>query len=113
MQSPFEEGTSKEARAIMESQETPQAVAPAPKAGRKSVKVGVVTSNKMTKTIVVSVERRVPHPLYRRIMTKTSKFLAHDEKNACSIGDTVSIVETRPLSKRKRWRLLEVIRKAS
>ncbi len=97
----------------MESQETPQAVTAAPKTGRKSVKVGVVTSNKMTKTIVVSVERRVPHPLYRRIMTKTSKFLAHDEKNACSIGDTVSIVETRPLSKRKRWRLLEVIRKAS
>jgi small subunit ribosomal protein S17 len=97
----------------MESQETPQAVAAAPKTGRRSVKVGVVTSNKMTKTIVVSVERRVPHALYRRIMTKTSKFLAHDEKNTCSIGDTVSIIETRPLSKRKRWRLLEVIRKAS
>jgi small subunit ribosomal protein S17 len=100
----------------MESQETPetpQTAAAAPRAGRKSVKVGVVTSNKMTKTIVVSVERRVPHPLYRRIMTRTSKFLAHDEKNSCSIGDTVSIVETRPLSKRKRWRLLKIIRKAS
>jgi small subunit ribosomal protein S17 len=97
----------------MEIQETPQTVVAAPRARHRSVKVGVVTSNKMTKTIVVSVERRVPHPLYRRIMTKTSKFLVHDEKNACSIGDTVSIVETRPLSKRKRWRLLEVIRKAS
>lgn len=84
-----------------------------PKTIRKNIKVGVVTSNKMNKTVVVSVERRVPHPLYRRIMTKTSKFLAHDEKNACSVGDTVSIVETRPLSKRKRWRLLSVIRKAS
>ncbi|MBM3801610.1 MAG: 30S ribosomal protein S17 [Acidimicrobiia bacterium] len=100
----------------MESQETPEALQPvvaAPKTGRRSVKVGVVTSNKMTKTIVVSVERRVPHPLYRRIMARTSKFLAHDEKNSCSIGDTVSIVETRPLSKRKRWRLLKIIRKAS
>ena len=85
-----------------------------PKAGgRKNIKVGVVTSNKMNKTVVVSVERRVPHPLYRRIVTRTSKFLAHDEKNACTIGDTVSIVETRPLSKRKRWRLLEIVRKAS
>ena len=79
---------------------------------RKNVKVGMVTSNKMNKTVVVSVERRVPHPLYRRIVTRTSKFLAHDEKNACTIGDTVSIVETRPLSKRKRWRLLEIVQKA-
>ena len=97
----------------MESQETPQAVAAAPKTGRKKYQSGGCDQQQMTKTIVVSVERRVPHPLYRRIMTKTSKFLAHDEKNTCSIGDTVSIVETRPLSKRKRWRLLEVIRKAS
>jgi small subunit ribosomal protein S17 len=80
---------------------------------RRNTKVGVVTSNKMNKTIVVSVERQVPHPLYRRIVTRTSKFLAHDENNSCNIGDTVSIIETRPLSKRKRWRLLEVIRKAS
>src|SRR5262245_20704633 len=87
---------------------------PTPKAQlRKNVKVGVVTSNKMNKTVVVSVARRVPHPLYRRIVTRTSKFLAHDEKNSCAIGDTVSIVETRPLSKRKRWRLLEIVRKAS
>ncbi len=96
----------------MENQ-TPEAETTEVKPRRKSIKVGVVTSNKMLKTVVVSVERRVPHPLYRRIMTKTSKFLAHDEKNTCSIGDTVSIVETRPLSKRKRWRLLQIIRKAS
>jgi small subunit ribosomal protein S17 len=83
------------------------------KTGRKNVKVGVVTSNKMSKTVVVSVERRVQHPLYRRTVTRTSKFLAHDEKNACTVGDMVSIVETRPLSRRKRWRLLEIIRKAS
>jgi small subunit ribosomal protein S17 len=93
--------------------ETPPVSAAGSQVGRRNTKVGVVTSNKMQKTIVVSVERRVPHPLYRRIITRTSKFLAHDENNTCSIGDTVSIVETRPLSKRKRWRLLEVIRKAS
>ncbi len=96
----------------MESENAQAAVAN-PKGGRRNIKVGMVTSNKMSKTIVVSVERRVPHPLYRRIITRTSKFMAHDEKNTCSIGDTVSIIETRPLSKRKRWRLLEVIRKAS
>jgi small subunit ribosomal protein S17 len=96
----------------MDNQNAPAATGPA-KSGRKNIKIGVVTSNKMNKTVVVSVERRVPHPLYRRIVAKTSKFLAHDEKNACSIGDMVSIIETRPLSKRKRWRLLQVIRKAS
>ena len=90
-----------------------QAAEPQARSRKKNVKVGVVTSNKMNKTVVVSVERRVPHPLYRRIVTRTSKFLAHDEKNACAIGDTVSIAETRPLSKRKRWRLLQIIRKAS
>ena len=82
------------------------------KARKKSVKVGVVTSNKMNKTVVVSVERRVPHPLYRRIVTRTSKFLAHDESNSCKVGDQVRIVETRPLSARKRWRVVEVLRKA-
>jgi small subunit ribosomal protein S17 len=95
------------------TQESTQADAVRRTSGRRNVKVGVVTSNKMNKTIVVSVERRVPHPLYRRIVTRTSKFLAHDEKNSCAIGDTVSIMETRPLSKRKRWRLLKIIRKAS
>jgi small subunit ribosomal protein S17 len=90
-----------------------QAAEPQVRSRKKNVKVGVVTSNKMNKTVVVSVERRVPHPLYRRIVTRTSKFLAHDEKNSCAIGDTVSIAETRPLSKRKRWRLLQIIRKAS
>jgi small subunit ribosomal protein S17 len=92
--------------------ENAQPVVSKGKRGRKNIKVGLVTSNKMSKTVVVSVERRVKHPLYKRIVTRTSKFLAHDEKNACAVGDTVSIVETRPLSRRKRWRLLEVIRKA-
>ena len=96
----------------MENQKTQETSAPS-KTRRKNIKVGVVTSNRMNKTIVVSVERRVPHPLYRRIVTKTSKFMAHDEKNACTVGDTVAIEETRPLSRHKRWRLQSIIRKAS
>ena len=95
----------------MENQKTQETPAP-PKTKGKTIKVGVVTSNRMNKTIVVSVERRVPHPLYRRIVTKTSKFMAHDEKNACAVGDTVAIEETRPLSRHKRWRLQSIIRKA-
>lgn len=75
-------------------------------------RIGVVTSNKMAKSIVVSVERRVKHPMYLKFVKKTSKFMAHDEKNECGIGDTVRIMETRPLSKNKNWRLVEVIEKA-
>ena len=74
-------------------------------------RVGVVTSNKMNKTISVSVERRVKHNIYGKYLKKTTKFMAHDEKNECQIGDTVKIMETRPLSKRKRWRLIEVLEK--
>ena len=75
-------------------------------------KVGVVTSNKMEKSIVVAVERKVKHGKYGKFLNKTSKFVAHDEKNECGIGDTVRIMETRPLSKTKCWRLVEVIEKA-
>lgn len=75
-------------------------------------KVGLVTSNKMTKTIVVSVERQIKHPKYGKFIKRTSKFMAHDEKNESNIGDTVRIVETRPLSKNKCWRLVEVVEKA-
>lgn len=75
-------------------------------------RVGVVTSNKMTKSITVSVERKVKHPMYLKFVKKTSKFMAHDEKNECGIGDTVRIMETRPLSKNKNWRLVEIIEKA-
>jgi small subunit ribosomal protein S17 len=74
-------------------------------------KVGVVTSNKMSKSIVVSVMRKVKHPKYGKFVNKTSKFVAHDEKNECSIGDTVRIAETRPLSKTKNWRLVAVLEK--
>ena len=72
---------------------------------------GVVTSNKMTKTITVAVERKVKHPIYGKFVKKTTRFHAHDEKNECSIGDLVKIMETRPLSKTKRWRLVEVVEK--
>lgn len=75
-------------------------------------RVGVVTSNKMDKTITVAVQRKEMHPIYGKFVKKTTKFAAHDEKNDCGIGDTVRIMETRPLSKNKRWRLVEIIERA-
>ena len=75
-------------------------------------RIGVVTSNKMEKSIVVSIERKVKHALYGKFLKKTSKFVAHDEENSCNEGDTVSIMETRPLSKNKNWRLAEIIERA-
>jgi small subunit ribosomal protein S17 len=77
----------------------------------RKTRVGVVSSNKMDKTITVEVERKIKHPLYGKFLKKTTKFHAHDEKNECSIGDTVKIMEARPMSKTKRWRLVEVIEK--
>jgi small subunit ribosomal protein S17 len=75
-------------------------------------RTGVVTSNKMEKTITIAVNRKVKHPLYGKFINKTTKFSAHDESNDCGIGDTVRIMETRPLSKSKRWRLVEIIERA-
>ena len=72
-------------------------------------RIGVVTSNRMDKSIVVSIARRVKHDLYGKFLNKTSKFIAHDEKNECNEGDTVKIMETRPMSKSKNWRLVEII----
>lgn len=77
----------------------------------RKVRVGKVVSNKMDKTIVVSVERKVPHALYNKPMVTSKRFKAHDKNNECQIGDTVKIVETRPLSKDKHWRLVEIIEK--
>ncbi len=79
--------------------------------GRRKIRTGLVTSNKMDKSITVSVERKVKHPIYGKFLKKTTKFMAHDEKNECSIGDVVKIMETRPLSKNKCWRLVEVVEK--
>jgi len=82
------------------------------KTGNKNEKVGEVVSAKMQKTIVVEVTRRVPHPLYKRIVTKRKKFYAHDEESQAKIGDVVRIIECRPLSRLKRWQLGEIVRKA-
>jgi small subunit ribosomal protein S17 len=78
----------------------------------RKTRTGVVTSNKMEKTITVSVVRKLKHPKYGKFLKKTKKFHAHDEKNECNIGDTVRIMETRPLSATKRWRLVEIVEKA-
>lgn len=78
--------------------------------GHRKVLQGVVVSNKMTKTITVKVERRLRHPVYQRVIRRSKKFHAHDEHNRCAVGDMVRIVETRPLSKTKCWRLLEIVR---
>ena len=79
---------------------------------QKSEKTGIVVSNKMQKSIVVAIERRVPHKLYRKYFTRTTTLMAHDEKQEAGIGDTVKIMETRPMSKNKRWRLVEIVEKA-
>ncbi len=75
-------------------------------------RIGVVTSNKMEKSIVVTVERKKKHPIYGKFVKQSKKFVAHDETNDCNIGDTVKIMETKPLSKNKRWRLVEIIERA-
>lgn len=81
------------------------------RASRK-VRVGVVVSDKMQKTVVVAIERRVPHPVYGKMVTRTTRLKAHDEQNTAKAGDTVRIMETRPLSKDKRWRVVEIVERA-
>jgi len=78
----------------------------------RKTRIGLVTSNRMNKTVTVTVERKVKHPIYGKFVKKTTKFHAHDEKNECTVGDLVRIMETRPMSKTKRWRLVEVLEKA-
>lgn len=105
-----------------ETAETPEGVNPTPTAdnsttvtakGRRTEKIGIVTSDKMQKTVVVRVDRLIKHPVYKRYVRRRAKFMAHNEIEGVSIGDQVRIVETRPLSARKRWRVVEVLRKAS
>jgi small subunit ribosomal protein S17 len=81
----------------------------AERTSRRKVRVGTVVSDKMDKTIVVKVDTRMPHPLYGKIVTRSKKYKAHDEENRCRVGDVVRIMETRPLSRTKRWRLVEII----
>lgn len=78
----------------------------------RKTRIGIVVSNKMDKTITVAIERKVAHPIYKKYFRKTTKLMAHDEKKECGIGDKVKIMETRPLSLKKRWRLVEIIEKA-
>ncbi len=93
--------------------EQPQsAAAPASSQGHRKTRVGVVVSNKMQKSIVVAVVRRVRHPLYKKYFNKTKRYMAHDETNDCKVGDTVRIVETRPLSAHKRWKLDTIVERA-
>ncbi len=80
--------------------------------GRRKVRIGKVVSNKADKTIIVAEERQVAHKLYKKYFKRTKKYMAHDEENACNVGDVVRIMETRPLSARKRWRLVEIVERA-
>ncbi len=80
--------------------------------GLRKTRVGIVVSDKMDKTITIVIERKVPHPIYRKYFKKTTKLMAHDEKRECRVGDKVKVMETRPLSKNKRWRLIEIVEKA-
>jgi small subunit ribosomal protein S17 len=80
--------------------------------GRRKTRLGLVVSDKMQKTVVVAIERRVPHPVYGKMVTRTSRLKAHDEENTAKTGDTVLIAETRPLSKDKRWRVVEIVSRA-
>ncbi len=94
---------------MSEATSTPDAARPR---GRRNIRIGKVVSNRMQKSIVVVIERRVPHPIYRKYFRRTTKLMAHDEKGEAGVGDIVRIVETRPLSARKRWRLVDIVEKA-
>jgi small subunit ribosomal protein S17 len=91
------------------STETTNAASPR---GARKTRVGTVVSDKMQKTVVVAIERRFPHPLYGKMVTRTKRLKAHDEENSAKLGDTVRIMETRPLSKQKRWRVVEIVERA-
>jgi small subunit ribosomal protein S17 len=78
----------------------------------RKTRIGVVISNKMNKTVTIAIERKVPHPIYKKYFKKTTKLMVHDEKQECGIGDKIKVMETRPLSKNKRWRLVEIVEKA-
>lgn len=79
--------------------------------GRRKVRLGKVVSNKMNKSIIVSIERKLKHKIYKKYFKKTAKFMVHDEKNEANVGDSVEIMETRPISRKKRWRLVEIVEK--
>jgi small subunit ribosomal protein S17 len=101
-----------ESAEMAEIKDTDGATAAAPERGRRQVKIGRVVSDKMDKTVVVVVEASTTHRLYHRFMKKTKKFHAHDEENQCKVGDEVEIVSSRPLSKTKRWRVRQILKRA-
>ena len=80
--------------------------------GLRKTRIGIVVSDKMDKTVTISIERKVPHPIYKKYFKKTTKLMAHDEKSESRVGDKVKVMETRPLSKNKRWRMVEIVEKA-
>ena len=92
--------------------EQPTTAAAAATRGKRKIRIGTVVSDKMDKTVVVAVTRQFPHPVYKKIIKRTEKFKAHDEENACGVGDLVQIAETRPYSKEKRWRVVTILEKA-
>lgn len=94
------------------AQGAPSAGEQAAKRGARKVRTGLVVSDKMQKTVVVQIDRRVPHPVYGKMVTRSKRLKAHDEENSAKLGDTVRIMETRPLSKDKRWRVVEIIERA-
>jgi small subunit ribosomal protein S17 len=95
------------------TQQTTGAAEAAPtRQGARKVRTGLVVSDKMQKTVVVQIDRRVPHPIYGKMVTRSKRLKAHDEENTCKVGDTVRIMETRPLSKDKRWRVVEIVDRA-
>lgn len=91
----------------------PQASEQAPRRGRRKTRQGVVVSDKMNKSVVVRVERLVKHPLYKKVVRRRKKYMAHDEENTSRVGDVVRIMETRPLSRQKRWRLMDIVNRAA
>jgi len=97
---------------MAETPTTPEATQQENPRGRRKTLVGRVSSNKMDKTVVVAVERRYLHPLYKKYVTRTKRYYAHDQENGCNVGDLVRIIETRPLSRLKRWRVGAILRKA-
>ena len=96
----------------MNNQTAAQGAGEQAKSGARKVRTGLVVSDKMQKTVVVQIDRRVPHPVYGKMVTRSKKFKAHDEENSAKVGDTVRIQETRPLSKDKRWRVVEILERA-
>ena len=116
-----QESTAPEVTAAPEAPQAPQAASPSSAAqtessaetrGRRKVRVGVVVSDKMDKTVLVRIDRRVRHPLYKKTVARANKLAAHDENNDAHVGDMVRVVETRPLSKSKRWRVVEIVERA-